>query len=104
MMAGGVLGHGFNHRVDQAFAAEVIERVLDQLAAQTAIAKISGHRKIRNAAFPSLAIDHRGDVADDAAFGFGDEDSRWISCHVFVDVTRFAPAPVAPMKNPKRLL
>jgi hypothetical protein len=104
MMAGGVLSHGFDHGISQTFTAKVIEHVLDQLPAQTAIAKISRYRKIRNAAFPGLAIESRRDITDDASFSFGDENARRIGSDIFVDVPRLAPTPVVAVKNAQRLL
>lgn len=104
MMAGGVLGHRFDHGVGETFAAKIVERVLDQLAAQTAIAEISGDGQIRNASFAGFAVNHGRDVADDMSFGFGDENAGGIGRNIFVDVTSFAPAPVVAVENAERLL
>src|SRR6266511_4975477 len=75
MVTQDILGHRFNHRVFQAFAAQIIERPFNELPSQSPTAEFSGDRQVGYPAFARLTIDTRRDVAGDAAPDVRDEDA-----------------------------
>ena len=104
MLADGVVHHRFDHREGHAFAAEIGERVFDQLAAEAAAAREFVHGEIGDAAFARIAVEARGDPAEDGAVFLGDENAHWIGLAVFIDVAGFAPAPVAAAEHAELFL
>ena len=51
-----ILCHRFNHRVGQAFAAEIIQGVFNELPSESVPTELGRDREVRNAAFPGFAI------------------------------------------------
>lgn len=99
-----VLRHGFDHRISQTFAPEVIQSVFNELASQPLTTEVRSDGEIGNPALSTLAINQRRDVAYDPALTFGNEDSGGICRNVFIDVTCFAPAPVVTVQDAQRRL
>jgi hypothetical protein len=104
MLAGFILRHGFDHGVRQAFAAEIMQRVFNEPAAQTLTAELHRDGQVRNPALAALVIHSRRDIANEPALNFGHEHSARVCSNIFINVTRFAPAPVAPAQDAQRSL
>src|SRR5262245_5109923 len=94
MLTRGVLVERFDPRERQALGPELLECMLDQPATDAPAAVSLAHHEVRDRADARLAIEPRGDEADDRAVVLGDPDRGVRSVGVAVDVPRLAPAPV----------
>jgi len=99
VLADGVLRHCFDYRENHFFGSEIIQSVFDELPAQTAASELSDHSQVGNASSAGFAIDTSRDIADHAAVGLSDKNPSWIGSHIFVYVSRFAPAPIMSVEN-----
>src|SRR5260221_7243071 len=89
-----IAGHGFDHRVSNAFLAKIVQRMLNEPPAQTLAAGLRGDGQIRDARLASDPIHLRSDIADDLTVGFGDKRAAGMGSHVVFYVPCFSPAPV----------
>jgi hypothetical protein len=101
VLANGILCHGLDYGKGHPFGAEILQRMFDELAAQTAAAKLRGNSKVRDAAFASFAIETSGNVTDKLALGFRYENTCRVRRDIVIDVTRFAPTPIVAVENAK---
>lgn len=104
VLTGFILRHGFDHRVSQTLAPEVIQSVFNELVSQPLTTVVRSNGQIRNAALATLAINQRRNVAEDPTLTFGNEHSSGIGRNVFIDVACFAPAPVPTVQDAQRRL
>ena len=88
-----VVGHRFDHRERHAFPSKIIQGVADEPATDAASARGAIHREIGDTALERLAIEKRGDEAEDFAVFFGDENARRIGRAVIVDVPSACAVP-----------
>src|SRR5215471_11549173 len=103
MIADSVLCESLDLGVGEAGSAKVSQSVLEQLPPQALIAERSIDREIGNVADSGLAILPGGDVADNLAVVFRDENAGRFAGHIHVNMPSFAPSPVVAVDRPKSL-
>lgn len=103
VLTDGVLGHRFDHGIDQSLVAKVSQCVLNQLPAEPLAAEIGGDGQVGDPPFASRTIDDRRDVADDRARPLRDKNSRRVRRDVFIDVAGLAPLPIVTTQHTQRL-
>src|SRR4051812_14708400 len=89
-----VLRYRFNHRIGQALATEIIQRMFDELAAKTLPTILSLDCEIWNAALCGFTINQCGDVANHPSLRLSHKNSGGICLYVIVNVPCLAPAPI----------
>jgi hypothetical protein len=94
MLADGILVERFDARRRQLLAAEIIERVFQQLSADPLVAKTFVDGEIRNEADAGLAVDPRADEPGDVAVDHRHEDSGRIAADIVIQMPALPPLPV----------
>ena len=99
MVANFVVSHRFDHRECHALLTKIVQCVFDELAAESASARVRRDGEIRNAALAGFAIDACADVSKDPLALQRHKDPGRIRADVVFDIARFAPAPILFMDN-----
>lgn len=101
MLANGIVNHGLNHREGHAFAAEIIQRVLDELAPDAAATRRLVYGEIRDPSFVRLPVEARADIAEYSPRCLRHKDAIRIGGNVLIHVPRLAPTPIVRAHNAK---
>ena len=101
MLAHFIAGHGLDHGVSHTFAAEMVQRVLNEPPAEALSARLCGDGKVWDARLAGSAIDRRGDIANDFPIRFRHECSGGMGGDIVCDMARFSPAPVVTVEETK---
>src|SRR5678815_967771 len=98
-----VVGHGFYHGVGQPFSLEIIQRMFDELPANTAAPRLRNDGQIWDSALACVSFQAGGDISQNPAGLFRDKNSSRVGRDVFINMPGFAPAPVVAMQNAQAL-
>jgi len=96
-----VAGHGFDHRISDTFATQIIQRMLNEPAAQTLASGLGRNSEVGNAGLARIPVQVGGDVTNDLAIGLGHKCAGGIQSDIVVDVPRLSPAPIVAMEYAK---
>ena len=96
--------HRLDRRVSQALATEIIQSVLDELAADAFASCFGDKSDVRNTTLAGGTIHRRRNVTQYYALAFRDEDSNGIGRGIVIDVTHLSPPPVVAVQDSKTLL